>query len=301
MKIRLYTIPILCLILMCSCTVQTQTDNEGLSVVAASFIGYDFARSVCADSAELELLLPPGGDSHSYEPSPADIIKINNSDIFIYTGEIMEAWAHTLLMGSDFKGVVVDMSQGVELNEEEGHEEHGHDADPHIWTDPKNAVIMVENVLNGFSLADGENKDEYAGNAQAYIQELHQLDKEFEEMIAQSKRKEMVFGGKFPFHYFEESYGLGHMSAFDSCFGETEPSAKVIIELIDHMNENGIKVIFHTEMESTKVCEEIAEKTGARLLLMHSCHNLTKDEFGGGATYLQLMRQNLENLREGLG
>ncbi|MEG2204284.1 MAG: metal ABC transporter substrate-binding protein, partial [Oscillospiraceae bacterium] len=95
-------------------------------------------------------------------------------------------------------------------------------------------------------------------------------------------------------------YGLQAVAAFDSCSSETEPSAKAVAEIIDEIKAQKIPVIYYEELSDPKVARMIAEETGAKLLLLHSCHNLSKEEFEAGETYLSLMQKNAENLREGL-
>lgn len=118
--------------------------------------------------------------------------------------------------------------------------------------------------------------------------------------MSQAKRRELVFGGRFAFHYFTAEYGLTAYSAYDSCSEETEPSAKAVSEVIGRVREDHLPVVYYEELTEPKVARSIAQETGAKLLLLHSCHNLSKDELAAGESYLSLMKQNAQNLREGL-
>lgn len=280
-----------------------------LQIVATLFPQYDFARQIAGDLAEVTLLLPPGTESHTYEPTPADIILIQNSDLFLYTGKYMESWAEGIVSGLDAgKTHVLDVSKDIVLiHEEEEHhhtaEEHGghtHQFDPHIWTSPANAVLMAQNILNALIAVDPENALAYTRNAAAYTAQLEALDQDFQEMIAASTHKEIMFGGRFALYYFAEHYGLAYDSAYDSCSSETEPGARAIARIIDAMREKGIHVIYYEELSRHTVADTIAEEVGAKALLLHSCHNVTKEELAAGETYLSLMRKNYENLKEGL-
>lgn len=290
------------------------SDNK-LKVVATLFPQYDFVREIAGDKADITLLMSPGVESHSYEPSPADIIKINESDLFIYTGKYMEPWAQSIIDGVESKDIeILNVSQNITLDksednedhhdhdEEDEHseEEHAHEYDPHVWTSPINAKIMVENILKELCELDPENTDYYKQRAENYLNELNDLDNEFKEIFASAKRKEIIFAGKFALHYFAEEYGMEYESAFDSCSTETEPSVKVIAELIDEIKEKNIPVVYYPELTDPKVARSISDETGAEMMLLHSCHNLSKDEFKGGATYLSLMKKNAENLKVGL-
>lgn len=289
---------------------KDETMDNKIKVVATLFPQYDFTRQIAGDKAEVTLLMSPGVESHSYEPSPSDIIKINGSDLFIYTGKFMEPWAQSIIDGIENKNVkILDVSQNVSLDKSEEHEdeeEHreadhaAHEFDPHIWTSPVNAKIMVENILRDLCELDPENADYYKKNAENYLNELTNLDKEFKDIFEASKRKEIIFAGKFALHYFAEEYGMEYEAAFDSCSAETEPSVKVIAELIDEIKEENIPVVYYPELTDPKVARSISDETGAEMLILHSCHNLSKDELKAGATYLSLMKKNAENLKIGL-
>ena len=137
-------------------------------------------------------------------------------------------------------------------------------------------------------------------SAAEYKERLDALDERFSEVVETGKRREIVFGGRFALHYFAERYGLTCISAFDSCSGETEPSAGAVAQIIRAIETDGVPVIYYEELTDPKVARSIAEETGAKPLLLHSCHNVSREELQNGATYLSLMEQNVENLREGL-
>lgn len=276
--------------------------KEKLTVYATLFPQYDFAREIAGDRAKITLLLPPGVESHSFEPTPADIAGISKSDLLLYTGDAMEPWAAKLIVG-DLPDTVraVDLSQGVALLAEEHEEEgHAHPFDPHIWTSPVNAMIMVRTVVSAFCEADPEGAEAYRANGERYLAELESLDGEIRAVVSQAKRRELVFGGRFAFHYFTAEYGLTAYSAYDSCSEETEPSAKAVSEVIGRVRVDHLPAVYYEELTDPKVARSIAQETGAKLLLLHSCHNLSKDELAAGESYLSLMKRNAQNLREGL-
>ncbi|MBC8570005.1 metal ABC transporter substrate-binding protein [Zongyangia hominis] len=284
---------------------QTREESGKLKIVTTLFPQYDFARQLCGDRAEVTLLLPPGVESHSYEPSPADIIKIDKADLFIYTGDNMEPWAKRIIDGITNPDVrVVDASQGITLDasEEEDHDGDGHDHayDPHIWTSPVLAKAMVQNIADALCESDPEGKETYAARAADYEGKLDALDDEFFSIIGEGRRKEIVFAGRFAFHYFAQRYGLSYTAAYDSCSHEAEPSAQTIAGIIDTIRREQIPVVFYEELTDPKVAQSISEETGAKMLLLHSCHNVSKKDFDSGVTYLSLMEQNAANLKEGL-
>lgn len=303
---RIMIILLAAALILCGCGPQkAAVSHDGLSVVTTLFPTYDFARSIAGGKADITLLLSPGKESHSYEPSTGDVIKINNSDIFIYTGEYMEPWAETLVSGMDNPPAVVDASKNIILEKEEHDHEHGHTAhehefDPHIWTSPRLCLTIVDNILEAFISCDSENADYYKANAEELKAQLNALDEEFMEITSSSPNKEIYHGGRFSMYYFVSDYGLSYEAAYDSCSSDTEPSVRKICSMIDEMREEHAPVVFYEELSNNSVAKLIADETGATPLLLHSCHNLTTEEFKSGVTYIELMKRNAENLREAL-
>lgn len=263
---------------------------EKLQIVATLFPQYDFARYIAGDKADVSLLLAPGTESHSYDPSPADIVKIASADLFIYTGAEMEHWAEKVIAGLESNAQVLDVSAGILIE----------DGDPHIWTSPRNAEVMVQNILQALCAVAPEFEIYFKDRAQSYLEQLRQLDAQLVDLVSNSARKEIVFGSRFAMRYFAEAYGLTCFSAFDSCTSHTEPSAKAISDLAEKIKSEQIPVVYYAELEEPKIARTLAAETGCDLLLLHSCHNVSKDDFDAGVTYLDLMKQNVENLRRGL-
>jgi len=296
--------------LLCDCTTENTNFESGKPVIVCTlFPQYDFARAIACGRFEVKLLLAPGMESHSFDPSPADVIMIQKSALFIYTGENMEPWAAKLIAAEDAPPFL-DVSTGVALSgehdhgEHDGHDhdedEHAHAHDPHIWTSPVNAIKMVENIRDAFITIDPDGEQVYTEDAAAYIVELKELDRELREVVETSERNKLIFGGRFAFHYLAEEYGLDCISAYDSCSHETEPSAAAVAELVKTVRAEGLPVVYHEEISDPKVARMIAQETGAEMRLLHSCHNLTKSEFDAGESYLSLMKKNAENIKAGL-
>ncbi len=184
-------------------------------------------------------------------------------------------------------------------DEHAGHE-HSHNADPHIWTSPINAIQMVENIENALVKIDGQNGEFYKENAHEYIHNLEELDSQFREVVSNSNSKTIYFGGRFAMSYFAHEYDLNYVAAFDSCQAKSEPSARLIVKIIDMMRLHSVKIVLHEEMTDPKAARIIAEEIDGEALLLHSCHNVSKAEMEAGATYLSLMEQNVANLQRAL-
>lgn len=281
-------------------------DKDKLSIVATIFPPYDFARQIAKENANLTMLLKPGSESHSYEPTPKDIMQIEQCDVFIYVGGESDEWVNNILDSINTKNMTiislldcVDTLEEIEHEDHDGHEEHV-EYDEHVWTSPKNAMRITKVIAEKLRKADPKNAQTYKGNEAAYLNQLDELDHTFTTIVQNGSRNIMVFGDRFPFTYFVKDYNLTYLAAFPGCSSETEPSAATMANLIKKVREEKIPVVFHLELSNQKVVDTLCESTEAKKMLFHSCHIVTKDELESGATYLSLMQTNAENLKHAL-
>lgn len=297
---------LLCLCLMlCGCTAQPDKphDETKLQIVCTSFPAYDFAREIAGDRAELTLLIKPGSEVHSYEPTPKDMIRIQESDLFICNGGESEQWAKTLItpelntiymMGC--VDTVEESADGI-YNAEDGEPE----LDEHVWTSPLNAIKISEEICNTLCKLDTDNAEAYKTNFTAYKAQLMALDREFRQVIKNSGKHTLVFADRFPMRYFALEYGLNCYAAFPGCSSETEPSAKTVAYLIDRVREDKIPAVLYMEFSNQKMADVICEDTGCKKLPFYSAHSVSAEQFEQGVSYLDLMRINLNSLKEALG
>lgn len=281
-------------------------NGEGLNVVAANFPCYDFARRVVGDTGTVSMLIHPGVEVHSYEPSPADILSIGRADLFVYIGGESDAWADDILSGfgpGEGPAALRLMAAVIPIEEEGDDADHTHDApeyDEHIWTSPKNAMKMVYALAAALGELDPERADAYADNATAYIALIADIDAELMDIVATAIRRELVFADRFPFLYLVRDYGLDYVAAFPSCTADTEPTPQTMLNLIQRVEQDGIPVIYTIELSTQAVARAVAEETGATIRELHSMQTVTQAQFDAGETYVSLMRLNIQAIREGL-
>ena len=293
--------------------ITNDSTGDKLSVVATIFPQYDFVREIAGDNLELTLLLPPGSESHSFDPTPQDIITIQNCDVFIYVGGESDEWVNQILDSMDTSNMkIISLLHLVDAVEEEiveGMEaDEGSDEgvgneieyDEHVWTSPKNAITIVQYISETLCELDNSNASVYTANTASYLEKLKELDTAFQTVVDNAKRTTLVFADRFPFRYFADAYGLDYYAAFPGCSTETEASAATVAFLIDKVNEENIPAVFYIEFSNEKMADTICENTNAVKLLLHSCHNISKDELESGVSYLDLMAQNAESLKEAL-
>ena len=302
-------IVIVCLVLsliLSSCQQKTEKviQEKNLTVVTTLFPLYDFAKNIGKDKTDVTLLLPPGIEPHAFDPRPGDILKINNADIFIYTGRFMEPWVEDILKSTTNQGpLVIDASGAIKLTDETAKVEQKHEqgkVDPHIWLDFSNAKRMVINILDGFLNKDSANKDFYLKNAEEYTKKLDELDRRFRDSFASCKKDLIIHGGHFAFGYLAKRYNLNYISVYKGFSPDAEPTPGNLIDLTKKLKEHDITYVFYEELLSPKMAEVIARETGAKLLMLHGAHNVTKDEMDRNVTFISLMELNLNNLRIGL-
>lgn len=315
-------------------------EQKKYSVVSTSFPGYDFARAVTKNTnISTKMLVKPGAETHTYEPTPQDIIDIKNADMFIYVGGDSDTWVKKILKDVDTKKTHVvklvdlvstveeEIVEGMEDEDEHDHEhdhdhshshEHDHDhdhkhdhdheshahkhdhdeeeegpeIDEHVWTSPKKAMEIVKKIAEVASEIDTEEKTKINDNAEKYVAEIAQVDKDLHQAI-DGKISEIVVADRFPFRYFADEFGLKYAAAFSGCSEQTEASAKTISFLINKVKQEKIKKIYKIELSNGKIAETVSKDTGAEVLELHSAHNVTTEDFSKGVTYVDLMKRNL--------
>lgn len=295
---------------------QEEPDDGKLKIVTTIFPQYDFVRAITGGTGavNVRMLLSPGEEVHSYEPTPLDIKEIQNCDLFIYVGAENDVWVDRILENMGDKRPetlrLVDLTETVAEESVEGMmEEKGHDheesreeeADEHVWTSPAKAAEITEAIAQKMAELDPANADDYLANAQDYEAKILDLDAQFRQIAENAERKILVFGDRFPIRYFAEGYGLDYFAAFSGCSSESEPSASTLAFLIDKVREEEIPVVFSIEFSNGNIARAICESTGAVQRTYNSCHNVTKEQMENGATYVSLMSENLETIREALG
>ena len=318
-----------------ACTVPVEKADGGkLQIVTTLFPYYDFARAIAQDRADVTLLLSPGREAHSFEPTPLDAVTISEADVFLYNGGEGEYWVESMLdAAGEHIAVASRMMDYVDALDEEyvegmqgadghdhdhehgshdDHDDHDHDHeedehdsdeveyDEHIWTSPKNAVVLCRAVCDAICRADAENAAFYRANCENYCAQLEDLDARFSALCESAPRRLLIFADRFPMLYFCREFGLDYRAAFHGCSGDTEPSLATIKFLIDKVEDENIPVVYTIDFGTKKVAAVVSECTGAAIETLYSMQTVSRADFDAGETYLTLMERNFEALRKGL-
>jgi zinc transport system substrate-binding protein len=292
---------------------KAAANEKKLSIVCTNFPEYDFVRQIVGDSADITMLLKPGAESHTFEPTPADIITIQNSDLFVYVGGDSDKWVDGILESMDqstmrlFKLmecvnlVEEELVEGMQPEENEKAEsEEGPELDEHVWTSPANAIKIVQKLSDTICELYTADQNTIKANTADYLKKLQKLDDDFRDVISNAGRKEIIVGDRFPFRYLCEEFGLSYYAAFPGCSTDTEANASTVAFLIDKVKSDHIPVVFHIELSNEQMCNSICEATGAKSELLNAVHNVSDSDFKTGVTYIDLMEHNVEVLKEAL-
>ena len=309
---RPFLLALATLALLVSCSPVHEVDDGRIDIIASSFPAYDAARAIVGEDAKLSMLLPVGSDSHSYEPSAEDAVRIAEADLFVYNGGEGDSWIEDLISSLDgvraFRLVdhvptlLHESQDGIVEAEDEHDHDHGHGdlVDEHVWTSLENEMAIVDSLCAEISSLDPEKGEAYRRRADAYIAQIENLRQAFVRIVADAQRRTIVVADRFPLIYFAREFGLDWLAAYPGCAAGSEPSVRTVAAMIDFVRDNDIPVVLHMENANTALSSVIADETGARVLQFNSAHSVTKREFDQGMTYVDLMEENLKTLEEAL-
>lgn len=298
----------LIMMMLVGCQAPQETSSEKIKVITSFYPLYDFAQKVGGDKVEVENIIE-GGEAHGYEPSAKDIIRIQESDVFIINGAGFEGWVpKTLNSVKNDKLKVVDTSEGIDLHDAHDHEGHDHDHedhdhdhgdfDPHIWMNPMNAYQQMKNIKDAFVAVDPENKTYYEDNFKHYGAQFEALDNDFKTQLSNVPNKEVVVDHT-AYGYMLEPYGIEQVAIAGSLLS-SEPTAKQVDESIEYIKSEQIKSIYMESLSNDKLLNTIAKETGVKILKLNTLESLSKQDLDAGNDYFKVMNENLESLVEGL-
>ena len=331
-KIKVLSVLLACLMIVSGCSLSQSENGKNkkgnnasdgkLTVVATIFPEYDWTKNILGENpgeVELTMLLGSGVDLHSYQPSADDIMAIENCDMFIYVGGESDEWVEDVLKRSPDENRVVinrmevlgddakeeEIVEGMEAEEEEegeGEEEET-EYDEHVWLSLRCAGIFCDAIEEGLVTIDPANKETYEKNLAAYHDELDALNTEYVQVCEKASHKTLMFGDRFPFRYLTDDYGLVYYAAFAGCSAESEASFKTILFLAEKTEEYNLPAILTIESNDGRIARAVRDNTkdkNQKILVLNSMQSVTDADVKAGVTYLGIMEENLEVLKEAL-
>lgn len=288
---------------------------EKLPVVASFSILGDFVKNVGGDRIALTTIVGPNGDSHVYQPTPADAKKVAAAKLVFVNGLGFEGWIDRLIKASGSKAKVVVATQGItprertasEPQEEDDHDHkggkgHAHDhgpIDPHAWQSIANAKVYVTNIRNALIAADPAGKDVYDANAAAYLAKLDALEGQVKAQIAAIPAdRRIIITSHDAFGYFGDAYGV-KLLAPEGVSTETEASAKDVGRIIRQIKAQKVPAVFLENVTNPKLVDRIAKESGAKVGgTLYS--DALSDDKGPAPTYIDMMQSNVRQLSSAL-
>ncbi|MBR4727201.1 MAG: zinc ABC transporter substrate-binding protein [Clostridia bacterium] len=283
-----------------------------LSIVTTIFPICDWVRQIAGEHADVTILLDNGVDLHSYQPTAQDIIKLTSADLFLYIGGESDKWVQDALKEAPDKLATMNLMEtlgdaikeeevveGMEAEEEAAQADEGPEYDEHIWLSLKNAAVLCRAICDRLCAIDSANAADYRANAQGYLTKLNALDAAYQAAVDASQVKTLLFGDRFPFRYLTEDYGLDYYAAFVGCSAESEASFQTIAFLAQKVDELGLHAILQIETSDGSIANTIRATTATKdqkILTMNSLQGAS----GENASYLSVMQENLDVLKEAL-
>lgn len=308
----------------CSKSTSTTAENDKINIVVTTFPCYDFVRAATKDldNINIKMLIKPGAEIHSYDPTPQDLIAIQKSDLFVYNGGESDEWVFEMLesMGENTPKSLRLIESVALLEEEHFDEEHfneheeadhhheGHsaqelEADEHVWTSPENARKMLDYVvlaLEELEKLSDEDKAKIKKNVEDYKNQIDEVESEIKKVLETKSEKFIVMGDRFPLQYFAKYYGIEYLAAFSGCSSAVEASTQTIVKLINTVKEKDLPAVFYIELSNHKIADTVAEATNVDRLELHSVQNISKKDFDNGETWVSLMKRNALALEKGM-
>ncbi|WP_270182870.1 metal ABC transporter solute-binding protein, Zn/Mn family [Alkalihalobacillus sp. CinArs1] len=318
-----------------STAMENSNSDEKLIVYTTLFPIEDFTRKIGGDHVDVESILPPGSDAHTYEPTTKTMVSIAEADGFIYNGLGMESYAEAIADSIEGNNVIMfeastrieaiehkdnhHEEQGTsedgehaeegehhddhEASEEEEHakeDEHHHhgDKDPHVWLDPVRAIAIAENIKNALVELHPEAKEDFEANFQEVKADLKKLDNDFESLTDSKDKPEMIVSHA-AYGYWEERYGI-HQIAISGLSPSNEPSQKALEEIIHTAKEKNLSYVLFEQNVTPKVAKSLQKEIGAEALRLHNLSVLTDEDIANEEDYFSLMRNNLDTLDKAL-
>jgi ABC-type Zn uptake system ZnuABC Zn-binding protein ZnuA len=295
--VRRFSFLLIFVLLLCACggpaSREASQTSTPILLATTTFLA-DITHNVAGDHLAVDSLLPIGADPHSYQPIPADTVKISKSAVLIVNGLDYEQFLAPLLENAGGERLMITASDGLEPRHME--EEGKTVIDPHMWLDPNRVIKYVENIREGLSQADPDGAAIYKSNADAYITKLQELNGWIKAQVAQiPPEKRLLVTNHESLGYFSEQYGFTVIGeVLQSVSSVASPSAKQMAELVDQIKSSGAPAIFLDASDNPELAKQIADETSVKVVTNLHLESLTDGTPAG--TYIEMMKYNVTQI-----
>ena len=271
-----------------------------IKIVTTIFPMMEFAKEVAGSRGEVQLLLPPGAEVHTWQPRASDILTISRTDLLVIVGANLEPWLSGIVKSvANPSLITLDASQGLDLIKDQDDDSPG-GSDPHYWLDFSLDQKVVDRIRDLCSQLMPDEAGTFRQNALRLNQKLQDLDERFRKGLANCGQRDFVCGGHAAFGYLARRYGLKQISLY-GLSPDSEPTPKELAQVISFAKKNKTRFIYYEKSVSNKLAKMVASEAGAQMLVLSAAHNLTREQLLSGVTFFAVMQENLDNLKKGLG
>lgn len=306
----------------------SESTDDQLTVYASTFALKSMAEEIGGDRVNVEMVIPPGADPHTYEPTSKQMTQIAEADLFLTIGHDLEPYVESMEKSLEGQNVafvktaedvtLLDSADTVHVHGEDGHseDEHGHEEDehaneeethaeddhghgqydPHVWLDPMNAVSMAEAVEAAFSEEAPDYKDEFSERLSVFKDEANALDAELKAAVENGSKSELLVTHA-AYGYLAERYGFDQLPIAGLTPSE-EPSQQALKRIIEEARLHDLNYIAFEDTVTPKVAEVVKQEIGAESVTIYNLESVTKEQMD--KSYFDLMRENVKALETAL-
>lgn len=306
---------ILTFLVACSSdTPSDETDNSNqtdkIQVVTSIFPVYEITKEIAGDYAEVSIMVGENEDAHHYEPSAQAVAAVNEADVFIYSSNAMEFWVDQLLNVVENEDLeIINLSEGLdlEMDDVENHEHYhhhdeedsyGHDhggIDPHFWLDPVLVSNQLPLITEAFIRANNEDAEFYRQNEATFQEVLNEIHESYQEAFLDAENRDFVVQHE-AFGHLANRYDL-HQVAVGGLTTEVEPNPTQLVGVIEFVNSQKVPVIYYQGGENSAIAETVAKETDTDIAVLYDLENRPASLNVSGNMYIEVMSQNLEQLK----
>lgn len=316
-KLLKYTFMLLCCFLLMGCLpLDKETDKK--SIVCTTYAQYNWLQEIIGENNstfELTLLIKDGADLHSYQPTIKDLAKVSSADLFVYVGGESDQWVSDALKEAKNKNMlVVDMMDVLKerIKEEEhvegmkeDHDENEDESeyDEHVWLSLINAHEVVRYLSNEVQKLDDVHKKTYEENTIRYLNDIDDLNHQYEQVVENATTKTLLFADRFPFRYLLDDYDLNYYAAFPGCSADVEASFYTITFLANKIDQLDLKSIFVIDQTNLKIAQTVKDNTqkkNQKIMYLYSLQSVDDQKIKDCYSYLKAMKYNLKVLKKAL-
>lgn len=261
---------------------------QGPKIVVSGYVPYTLVKEIAGDTLPVEMVLPPGAEPHSFEPTPGVLVTLKQADEFVYISDALEPWAKDLTENAGENTRTLRLADSVPAAQ-----------DPHIWMDLANVLVFAEKIKDFLATLYPQGAPAYTKNLAKFNKEITALQGDFARDLSRCRYKEVVHIGHLAFGNLVRPYGLT-LTALSGTSHDGEHSVKKLISLTRKIKEQRLPAIFTEETLSNRLPKAVAAETGVEILPLYSIEHISKNDFENNVSYTELMRRNLDNLKRGL-